>query len=87
MNRLTVAADSVKNQIRAVGGVTVAPARTISRAMLLAGGLLAGLILGVLVTLALGRADTRIRAPTSCGERGSGRSRSTRAATRHLSTR
>ena len=61
VNRLTVAADSVKNQIRAVGGVTVAPARTISRAMLLAGGLLAGLILGVLVTLALGRADTRIR--------------------------
>ena len=40
VNRLTVAADSVKNQIRAVGGVTVAPARTISRAMLLAGGLL-----------------------------------------------
>jgi hypothetical protein len=61
VNRLTVAADSVKNQIRPVGGVTVAPARTISRAILLAGGLLAGLILGVLVALALGRADTRIR--------------------------
>jgi hypothetical protein len=61
VNRLTVAADSVKNQIRAVGGVTVAPARTISRAILLAGGLLAGLILGVLVALAMGRVDTRIR--------------------------
>jgi hypothetical protein len=61
VNRLTVAADSVKNQIHPVGGVTVAPARTISRAILLAGALLAGLILGVLVALALGRADTRIR--------------------------
>jgi hypothetical protein len=61
VNRLTVAADSVKNQIHSVGGVTVAPARTISRAILLAGALLAGLILGVLVALALGRADTRIR--------------------------
>jgi hypothetical protein len=61
VGRLTVAAQSVKNQIHPVGGVTVAPARTISRPMLLAGGLLAGLILGVLVALALGLADRRIR--------------------------
>jgi hypothetical protein len=59
--RLQSAADSLSQQIFQVGSVTVSKSRTIPTAAVIAGAAVAGAILGVLIALALGRFDTRIR--------------------------
>ena len=59
--RLQSAAAGLNQQIHPVGQIAVNAPRTIPKPALVAAGLLAGLILGVLLALAAGQADPRIR--------------------------
>ena len=59
--RLRTAAGALGQQIHTVGTISVSSGRTIPKAVLLAGGALAGAILGVLIALAVAGADPRIR--------------------------
>jgi hypothetical protein len=59
--RLQTAAAGLNQQIHPVGTIALKAPRTIPKPALIAAGLLAGLILGVLLALAFGQADPRIR--------------------------
>ena len=60
-DRLRAAADGLAQQIFQVGSITSSKSRTIPGSAVFAGSVVAGLILGLLVALALGQADPRIR--------------------------
>jgi hypothetical protein len=62
--RLQAAAAGLDQQIHSVGHAAVSAPRTIPQPALIGAGLLAGLILGVLLALAFGQADPRIRTLT-----------------------
>jgi hypothetical protein len=59
--RLQTAAGSLSQQIHPVTAVSTTNAKTVPKPALVAAGLLAGVILGVLIALAWGQADGRIR--------------------------
>jgi hypothetical protein len=59
--RLQAAADSLDQQIYQVGQITSSKSRTIPKSAVLAGSLVAGIILGTIVALALGALDPRVR--------------------------
>ena len=59
--RLQVAANGLEQQIFQVGSITASRSRSIPSSAIVAGSAVAGLILGILVALALGQFDPRIR--------------------------
>ena len=59
--RLQVAANGLDQQIFQVGSITASKSRSIPSSAIVAGSAVAGLILGILVALALGQFDPRIR--------------------------
>jgi hypothetical protein len=59
--RLQAAADSLDQQIYQVGQITSSKSRTIPQSAVIAGSLVAGIILGTMVALALGALDPRVR--------------------------
>jgi hypothetical protein len=59
--RLQAAADGLDQQVFQVGSITLAKSRSIPSSAIVAGSAVAGLILGILVALALGQFDPRIR--------------------------
>ena len=59
--RLQLAANGLSQQIFQVGSITASKSRSIPSSAIVAGSAVAGLILGILVALALGQFDPRIR--------------------------
>ena len=59
--RLQTAANNLPQGIHANGATTITAAKTLPGAALLAGGILAGIILGIAIALGIGQADPRIR--------------------------
>jgi hypothetical protein len=59
--RLQTAASNLNQGIHANGATTTTAAKTLPGAALLAGGILAGIILGIAIALGIGQADPRIR--------------------------
>ena len=59
--RLQTAANNLPQGIHADGATTTSAAKTLPGVALLAGGILAGIILGIAIALGIGQADPRIR--------------------------